>query len=143
MSDQHLNIDAKKLTSRASILVKEEYPRFLVQLSVSGRKALLTASFMEISRSMDVDISFQEDNMFRRNRRLVCFDMDSTLIQTEVIDELAEMVWGTSTAITEAAMNGESDFKESLRNGFFRRFKRRGIADSGWKNLPITKERIA
>jgi phosphoserine phosphatase len=51
---------------------------------VSGimeNKALLTASFMEISRTMDVDISFQEDNMFRRNRRLVCFDMDSTLIQ--------------------------------------------------------------
>jgi phosphoserine phosphatase len=45
---------------------------------------------MEISRTLDVDISFQEDNMYRRNRRLVCFDMDSTL-QTEVIDELAEL----------------------------------------------------
>jgi phosphoserine phosphatase len=46
----------------------------------------MTASFMEISRTLNVDISFQEDNMYRRNRRLVCFDMDSTLIQTEVID---------------------------------------------------------
>jgi phosphoserine phosphatase len=81
-------------------------------------KALLTASFMEISRTMDVD-TFQEDNMFRRNRRLVCFDMDSTLIQTEVIDELADLaVWGTSTAITEAAMNGEIDFKESFKNAW-------------------------
>jgi phosphoserine phosphatase len=61
---------------------------------------------------MDVDISFKKDNMFRRNRRLVCFDMDSTLIQTEVIDELI-LSGGTSTNITEAAMNGEIDFKES------------------------------
>jgi phosphoserine phosphatase len=53
-------------------------------------KSLMTASFMEISRTLNVDISFQEDNMYRRNRRLVCFDMDSTLIQTEVIDELAD-----------------------------------------------------
>jgi phosphoserine phosphatase len=79
-------------------------------------KALLTASFMEISRTMDVDISFQEDNMFRRNRRLVCFDMDS-LIQTEVIDELADLagVGEQVRAITEAAMNGEIDFKESFK----------------------------
>ena len=45
---------------------------------------------MQISRDLDVDIAFQEDNIFRRNRRLVCFDMDSTLIQAEVIDQLAE-----------------------------------------------------
>jgi phosphoserine phosphatase len=71
---------------------------------------------MEISRTMDVDISFQEDNMFRRNRRLVCFDMDS-LIQTEVIDELADLagVGEQVRAITEAAMNGEIDFKESFK----------------------------
>jgi phosphoserine phosphatase len=61
MSDQHLNIDAKKLTSRASILVKEEYPRSCVQI-ICVRCMALTA-FMEISRSMDVDISFQEDNI--------------------------------------------------------------------------------
>jgi hypothetical protein len=52
-------------------------------------KKSMTASFMEISSS-DV-YSFQEDNIYRRNRRLVCFDMDSTLIQTEVIDELADL----------------------------------------------------
>jgi phosphoserine phosphatase len=78
MSDQNLNIDAIRLTSRF-YFVKEEYPRSCVQLSVSGgwKKGFMTASFMEIS-NFDVDISFQEDNMFRRNRRLVCFDMDST-----------------------------------------------------------------
>jgi phosphoserine phosphatase len=76
-------------------------------------KSLMTASFMEISRTLNVDISFQEDNMYRRNRRLVCFDMDST-IQTEVIDELADRagVGEQVRAITESAMNGEIDFSE-------------------------------
>jgi phosphoserine phosphatase len=76
----------------------------------------MTASFMEISRSLVVDISFQEDNIYRRNRRLVCFDMDSTLIQTEVIDELAELagVGDQVRAITEA-MNGELDFSFKQR----------------------------
>lgn len=66
---------------------------------------------------MMADIAFQEDNIFRRNRRLVAFDMDSTLIQAEVIDELAKEagVGDQVAAITEAAMRGELDFKQSLR----------------------------
>ena len=66
---------------------------------------------------MGMDISFQADNMFRRTRRLICFDMDSTLIETEVIDELAERagVGEHVRAITESAMRGEIDFTESLR----------------------------
>jgi phosphoserine phosphatase len=79
--------------------------------------------------------------MFRRNRRLVCFDMDSTLIQTEVIDELADLAGGgTSTAITEAAMNGEIDFKESLNK---RMALLEGLSEEVLQtvaeNLPITK----
>jgi phosphoserine phosphatase len=75
--------------------------------------------FYGISRTLNVDISFQEDNMYRRNRRLVCFDMDSTLIQTEVIDEwLIGRAWGAE-AITESAMNGEIDLKENSNNGFY------------------------
>ena len=63
-----------------------------------------------------MDIAFQVDNMYRRNRRLVCFDMDSTLIQAEVIDELARKagVYDQVSAITESAMRGEIDFKESF-----------------------------
>ena len=66
---------------------------------------------------MDVDIAFQEDNMYRRNRRLVAFDMDSTLIEAEVIDELASLagVGREVSAITEQAMRGEIDFSESFR----------------------------
>jgi phosphoserine phosphatase len=146
LSNQNLNIDAiKRLTGRVSIIEKEEFPRSCIQLSVTGTivdKTFMTASFMEISRTLDVDISFQEDNMYRRNRRLVCFDMDSTLIQTEVIDELAELagVGEKVKAITEAAMNGEIDFSESFKQ---RMALLEGLSEDVLQNvaenLPITK----
>ncbi len=99
-------------------------------------------SFMQLTKKEEVDISLQEDTMFRRSRRLVCFDMDSTLIQTEVIDELADRagVGPEVRAITESAMRGEIDFNES--------FKRRvallkGLDESVMReiaeNLPITE----
>ncbi|MCW2120552.1 phosphoserine phosphatase SerB [Flavobacterium sp. 7A] len=146
MSDQHLNIDSiKRLTGRTSIIDKEDYPRSCVQLSVSGiivDKKLMTSSFMETSRALDVDISFQEDTIYRRNRRLVCFDMDSTLIQTEVIDELADLngVGEQVRAITESAMNGEIDFTESFKQ---RMALLEGLSEEVLHNvainLPITK----
>ena len=146
LSNQNLNIDAiKRLTGRVSIIEKEEFPRSCIQLSVTGTivdKTIMTASFMEISRTLDVDISFQEDNMYRRNRRLVCFDMDSTLIQAEVIDELAELagVGQQVRAITEAAMNGEIDFSESFKQ---RMALLKGLSEEVLQNvaenLPITK----
>ena len=72
---------------------------------------------MEISSQENVDISFQKDDLYRRNRRLICFDMDSTLIKTEVIDELADRagVGDEVRKITESAMRGEIDFSESFR----------------------------
>ena len=146
MSNLNLNIDSIiRLTGRVSIVEKEEYPRSCIQLSVTGEiedKTLMTANFMEISRALDVDISFQEDNIYRRNRRLVCFDMDSTLIQTEVIDELAELagVGEKVRAITEAAMNGEIDFNESFKQ---RMALLEGLSEEVLQtvaeNLPITK----
>lgn len=146
MSDHKLNIDAiKRLTGRVSVIDKEEYPRSCVQLSVSGEvthKDSMTADFMAVSRALDVDISFQEDNIYRRNRRLVCFDMDSTLIQTEVIDELAELngVGDQVRAITESAMNGEIDFKESFKK---RMALLEGLSEDVLQrvaeNLPLTK----
>ncbi len=146
LSNQNLNIDAiERLTGRVSIIDKEEFPRSCIQLSVTGTivdKTFMTASFMEISRTLDVDISFQEDNMYRRNRRLVCFDMDSTLIQTEVIDELAELagVGEQVRAITESAMNGEIDFSESFKQ---RMALLEGLSEDVLQtvaeNLPITK----
>tara|TARA_B110000091_G_scaffold210425_1_gene253243 strand:- start:1025 stop:1801 length:777 start_codon:yes stop_codon:yes gene_type:complete len=78
--------------------------------------AVLRSSLLEMSSEMDVDMAYQEENIFRRNRRLVVFDMDSTLIDAEVIDELAKEIGaGEQVAeITAAAMRGELDFKESF-----------------------------
>ncbi|ANW96479.1 phosphoserine phosphatase [Wenyingzhuangia fucanilytica] len=146
MSDLGLNIDAiKRLTGRTSLVKPVDYPRSCVQLSVRGEiinKAQLTSKFMQISRDLDVDIAFQEDNIYRRNRRLVCFDMDSTLIQAEVIDKLAELagVGEEVSAITESAMRGEIDFNESFKK---RMSLLKGLSEDVLQdvaiNLPITK----
>ena len=73
--------------------------------------------FMELANEIDVDIAYQENNVYRRNRRLEAFDMDSTLIQAEVIDELAKRAGvGRQVAeITERAMRGELDYSESFK----------------------------
>ena len=76
----------------------------------------LKNALLELSGKYDIDVAYQEDSIFRRNRRLVVFDMDSTLIDAEVIDELAieAGVGEQVAAITEAAMQGEIDFKQSF-----------------------------
>ncbi len=78
--------------------------------------ATMKSQLLEVSRKLEVDIAFQKDNIYRRTRRLVCFDMDSTLIQTEVIDELAYKAGKGEevSKITEAAMRGELNFSDSL-----------------------------
>ena len=121
VSDQNLNIDSiKRLTGRPSLETEDENAvRSCIELSVRGElldKSLLSAQFLAYSAELGIDISFQKDDMFRRNRRLICFDMDSTLIKTEVIDELADRagVGEQVRAITEKAMRGEIDFSESF-----------------------------
>ena len=115
-----LNIDAiKRLTGRMSIMHPEKNVRACVEFSIRGTvedKAAFQKELMSMSRSSGMDFSFQKDDMYRRMRRLICFDMDSTLIQTECIDELARRhgVYDKVAAITERAMRGEIDFKESF-----------------------------
>lgn len=146
ISEKNLNIDSiKRLTGRLSLIKEEEYPRASIQLSIRGKiddKTEFTEKFMQISSELDVDIAFQEDNIYRRNRRLVCFDMDSTLIQTEVIDELAELagVGPEVKEITELAMQGEIDFKESFtrRMKLLKGLKEEVLHDVAVR-LPITK----
>ena len=77
---------------------------------------IVRRSLLELATTLNIDIAYQEDDMFRRNRRLVVFDMDSTLIEAEVIDELAKVagVGDQVSAITESAMRGEIDFNESF-----------------------------
>ena len=77
----------------------------------------MRARFLEIATELDIDIAIQEDDAFRKTRRLVCFDMDSTLIEAEVIDELAKHagVGDAVAEITERAMQGKIDFRESFK----------------------------
>ncbi len=120
IAEQGLNIDSiKRLTGRPSLENLNNNVRSCIELSVRGDlidKNQLSSQFMSYASELGIDISFQKDDMYRRNRRLICFDMDSTLIQTEVIDELAEKagVGKKVRAITEAAMRGEIDFNESF-----------------------------
>lgn len=120
ISDEDLNIDAmNRLTGRMPLDEDERAPKTSIEFSVRGNlsdKARFQNELMKIANSSEIDISFQRDGIFRRSRRLICFDMDSTLITTEVIDELAERagVGDEVKQITERAMRGEIDFRESF-----------------------------
>lgn len=121
VAENELNIDAiRRLTGRMPLEeVETKEGVSCIELSVRGTpkdKNKMQAMFIELSAKLSIDISFQEDNIFRRTRRLICFDMDSTLIETEVIDELADRagVGKEVREITEAAMRGEIDFHESF-----------------------------
>ena len=121
IADNGLNIDnIVRLSGRVPLLHPEAKTKACVEFSLKGEladNAAFRAQLMNVCSELDIDIAVQEDGLFRRNRRLVCFDMDSTLISTEVIDELARLkgVGDQVSAVTERAMLGELDFKASLR----------------------------
>jgi phosphoserine phosphatase len=116
-----LNIDAiKRLTGRIPLVEDNGQTKSSIEFSVRGSlthedRAALQADLVETCAG-GLDFSFQKDDIFRRSRRLICFDMDSTLIHTECIDQLAERagVGDEVKAITASAMRGEIDFTESF-----------------------------
>lgn len=120
IADQGLNIDfIRRMTGRISIKHPEKNVRSCIEFSLRGtpkNRSLMQSKLMHLASEQEIDFSFQRDDMYRRMRRLICFDMDSTLIQTECIDELAMRagVGDKVKAITERAMRGEIDFKESF-----------------------------
>ncbi len=141
-----LNIDGiKRLTGRIPLEEEKAQTRACIEFSVRGTPddiEGLREELMELSHNLGIDFSLQQDNMYRRMRRVICFDMDSTLIETEVIDELAMKagVGDEVKAITESAMRGEIDFTESFRQ---RVALLKGLDVSVMKeiaeNLPITE----
>ena len=120
LAEQGLNIDAiKRLTGRIPLDGHRDNIRACIEFSVRGTpkdRGEMQSKLLKLSSELEMDFSFQLDNMYRRMRRLICFDMDSTLIETEVIDELAERagVGPQVREITARAMRGEIDFKESF-----------------------------
>ena len=146
IAEQEMNIDAiKRLTGRPPLDEEKSNVRACIEFSVRGtpqNREEMQRKLMLLSSELGMDFSLQQDNMYRRMRRLICFDMDSTLIQTECIDELAERagVGEQVRAITESAMRGEIDFKESFAQ---RVALLKGLDESVMKeiaeNLPITE----
>lgn len=144
IADNDLNIDnIVRLSGRVPLMHPEAKTKACVEFSLKGElrdNAAFRAQLMNVCSELDIDIAVQEDGLFRRNRRLVCFDMDSTLISTEVIDELARLkgVGEQVSAVTERAMLGELDFKTSLRQ---RVALLEGLPESSLKqvadNLPL------
>ena len=121
VADHGLNIDAiRRLTGRVSLHEDDRSAKSCIELSVRGSladddKSAMQAKFMNLSES-GLDVSFQKDDIYRRSRRLICFDMDSTLIETEVIDELADRagVGDRVRAITERAMSVMEEIARNL-----------------------------
>ncbi|RMR06549.1 Phosphoserine phosphatase SerB [Pseudomonas savastanoi pv. glycinea] len=119
---QHgLNIDKiDRLSKRMPLDASTDQGKGCVEFSVRGEPAdtkALQAEFLQVAQELNVDIAFQQDSLYRRNRRLAVFDMDSTLIEAEVIDELAKAhgVGDRVSEITERAMRGELDFSASFK----------------------------
>jgi len=117
-----LNIDKiNRLSGRRLLDLNRTQDQDCIEFSVRGTPPepdRLKGEFLLVASELNADIAFQRDDIFRRNRRLVVFDMDSTLIEAEVIDELAKVagVGAQVAAITERTMQGELDFTESLRH---------------------------
>ncbi len=119
---QHgLNVDRiERLSGRLSLAVHSPDANACVELTLSGdtsSEQSMRAEFLATAHDLKIDIAFQRESIFRRNRRLFAFDMDSTLIEGEVIDELAKLagVADEVVKVTEAAMRGEIEFQESFR----------------------------
>lgn len=141
-----LNIDKiTRLSGRKYLDNRRNTTKACVEFSFRGDppdKDRLKSELLQTATELGIDIALQEDNIYRSNRRLVAFDMDSTLIEVEVIDELAKMarVGEQVSAITEKAMCGEIDFSESLKRRVsllkgLEETKLRQIAE----NLPLTE----
>jgi len=110
----------ERLSARVALDADTSKGKAAVEISVRGEPddgQALRAEFFALSEALSIDIAFQRDDLFRRNRRLAVFDMDSTLIEAEVIDELAKAagVGEQVAAITERAMRGELDFRASFK----------------------------
>ncbi len=146
IADEELNIDRiQRLSGRADLDVPEAERRAAIALTVSGNVRDISAMrerFLRLSRELDVDLAIQADDLFRRNRRLVCFDMDSTLVRAEMIDELARAAGvGEKVAdLTHQAMAGQLDFRESFvaRLRLLRGLDERVLADIA-EAMPLTE----
>jgi phosphoserine phosphatase len=120
VSCNNFNVDViERLSGRLSLTGRLGKANACVELEISGivdSSPALRAELLHLTQRFNIDIAIQRESIFRRNRRLFVFDMDSTLIEAEVIDELAKLhdVGDKVSSITASAMRGELDFKQSF-----------------------------
>ena len=114
---------------------------FLITTTPDLDVKAMTRKLLHTGASVGVDIAVQKESLYRRAKRLVVMDMDSTLIQVEVIDELARVAGvGEQVAeITERAMNGELDFSGALRErvALLKGLKAEAL-EQVYRNIPLT-----
>ena len=126
LGPQHLHAIASTLAAEGANIEKigrlsEEDTLASVEIQARlppGRDAdILKKTLLGVATAAGFDVSLQRESLYRRSKRLVVMDMDSTLIRIEVIDELARAagVGPEVSKITERAMLGEMDYDESLR----------------------------
>lgn len=113
LADNEVNIERISKLTQGQLRCVEFLVTAPPELDVRG----MTRRLLHAGANLGVDIAVQKESLYRRAKRLVVMDMDSTLIRIEVIDELARLAGGGEqvAAITERAMNGELDFNQSLR----------------------------
>jgi phosphoserine phosphatase len=138
VAEHGLNVDRiERLSGRLSLAVHTPDANACVEFTLNGNsssEASMRAAFLATAHDLKIDIAFQRESLFRRNRRLFAFDMDSTLIEGEVIDELAKLagVADEVVKITESAMRGEIEFQQSFR---LRVALLRGLKETRVRNL--------
>ena len=107
------NIETIRQLSKSSFGCVE----FVLSLPQESSAIQLRRDLVNATAELGIDMAVQKESLLRRGKRLIIMDMDSTLIQVEVIDEIADLVGVKSQVakITEKAMAGELNFEESLR----------------------------
>ena len=113
LTDYQVNIDRINKLTRGQLRCVEFFLNVPNDIDLKG----MTRQLLAEGSGLGIDVALQKENLYRRAKRLVVLDMDSTLIQIEVIDELANLAGAGEqvAAITERAMNGELDFQQALR----------------------------
>ena len=113
LGEEGVNIEAISSLSHQGLRSVE----MILNVNGSSGVGKLKQRIMFKSREIGIDLALQKMEAYRKNKRIVFFDMDSTLVDMELIDEMARRggVYREVARITEKAMRGDFDFEESLR----------------------------
>jgi phosphoserine phosphatase len=112
LAEGSTNIEKIKMIARGEFLAME----MLVDIR-GGNFAPLRERLLEVANEIGIDIIAQPERMYLKRKKIIVFDMDSTIVDAEIIDEMARFC-GTDREvgeITERGMRGEIDFAQSLR----------------------------